>query len=347
MIHSIYFGGYVTYPNIKELLWKVLVNHGGCAHHCCWCTWLYGKKIRWNRSAKRRLNDQAGQEEGEILDQILGEAINWDKMSMPTAWPWTSAAGNCVYQISSIGSWQHFVLAVCLTRIWRSLFPMHCSIRSCYSPRKRITSHVQHIHRVPRFQLTIIDIPSEIYIDPKNLWTMFFSPPQRGHPIAFGINTQRLYVLDGSWKQTRKMYRRLAAPQHPSSFRNRVPYLPRLLTPIGKIMSTIEAISRSFDFFGFPEEGELVHQAISIYIEQERIAGIRRPLAPGRVFLRPKRGMRKTYERLFEALFRMYWFPATFCHLLECYFLRSYAFFWMACRGANGSAMIMRENVGP
>ena len=130
------------------------------------------------------------------------------------------------------------------------------------------------------------DIPPDIM--PKDGDILLFPPLEDASKYVRNEAPQRLFVLDGSWRQARKIYRQNV------SFR-KIPHLtlspreippPRILTPtLPDGMCTMEAISRSLDYFGFEDEGELLHQALCSFVEERRkVTGIRIPIPPGMSF---------------------------------------------------------------
>lgn len=117
---------------------------------------------------------------------------------------------------------------------------------------------------------------------------LLFPPHEQSVPPPPELLPNRLIVLDGSWRQARKIYR-----QNPDF--QKIPHLalspreippPRILTPSTTDgMCTLEAISRSLDYFGLFEEGELLHNALCDFVEERRkVTGIRIPIPPGLSF---------------------------------------------------------------
>ncbi|MAA79323.1 MAG: hypothetical protein CL916_08685 [Deltaproteobacteria bacterium] len=143
---------------------------------------------------------------------------------------------------------------------------------------------------IPSLKIIDIDHPKEVEhkIQP-SLGAMLLFPPVTSKPTADRTTIpSTLYVLDGSWKQARKMYRQnviLQMMPHLSLVPRAVPP-PRILTPSSpQGMSTMEAISQSFSFFGFQEEADCIHDGLCSFIEQRRlVTGIQIPIPSGMSF---------------------------------------------------------------
>lgn len=140
--------------------------------------------------------------------------------------------------------------------------------------------------------LTMIDIdnPREVSqaIAPSSFDVLLFPPLEKKHIIDPQTYPKTIFVLDGSWKQARKMYRRnkiLREIPHLSLSPRDIPP-PRILTPSSpQGMSTMEAISRCCSYFGLEEESEALHQGLCAFIEQRRkVTGIQIPIPPGMSF---------------------------------------------------------------
>ena len=143
---------------------------------------------------------------------------------------------------------------------------------------------------IPSLRIVDVENPKEVAhrIQPSS-GAMLLFPPMDSKPTAdiITIPTQ-LYVLDGSWKQARKMYRqnpKLQMMPHLSLTPRAIPP-PRILTPSSpQGMSTMEAISQSFSFFGFQKEADLLHDGLCSFIEQRRlVTGSQIPIPSGMSF---------------------------------------------------------------
>ena len=143
---------------------------------------------------------------------------------------------------------------------------------------------------IPSLRIVDIEHPKEVSekVQPCSNPMLLF-PPVDSDPCSERIeNPSTLYVLDGSWKQARKMYRQNPVLQMMPhlSLKPRVTPPPRILTPSSQQgMSTMEAISQSLSFFGFQEESDLIHEGLCAFIEQRRrVTGIQIPIPPGMSF---------------------------------------------------------------
>lgn len=143
---------------------------------------------------------------------------------------------------------------------------------------------------IPTLRLIDVEHPKEVSekIIPCD-GSMLLFPPMDTKPNQTPPEVpSTLYVLDGSWKQARKMYRQnlvLQKMRHVSLQPRPVPP-PRILTPSSPMgMSTMEAISESFAFFGFQKEADLLHDGLCVFIEQRRrVTGIQIPIPSGMSF---------------------------------------------------------------
>ena len=143
---------------------------------------------------------------------------------------------------------------------------------------------------IPKLRILDIEHPREVseMVAPSLKDVLLFPPLEKQDVIDPDTLPSTLYVLDGSWKQARKMYRQN------KSLRN-IPHLslsprdippPRILTPSSpQGMSTMEAISRCCSYFGLHEKAEMLHQGLCAFVEQRRrVTGIQIPIPPGMSF---------------------------------------------------------------
>ena len=99
---------------------------------------------------------------------------------------------------------------------------------------------------------------------------------------------KRLLFLDGTWTQTRKMYRK-------TDVLHKIPWmiLPPSSNPPPKIrkssfedgMSTMESVGRAIGFFEDPEKEVLIYKGLSLWIDSvRRNSGITIPIHAGESF---------------------------------------------------------------
>ena len=143
---------------------------------------------------------------------------------------------------------------------------------------------------IPSLKIIDVEHPKEVgqKTKPSSNPMILFPPIDSGPTTECTTPPSTLYVLDGSWKQARKMYRQnpvLQMMPHLSLQPRAIPP-PRILTPSSpRGMSTMEAISQSFSFFGFQREANLLHDALCSFIEQRRrVTGIQIPVPSGMSF---------------------------------------------------------------
>ena len=143
---------------------------------------------------------------------------------------------------------------------------------------------------IPSLIIVDIENPKEVSkkIEPCSESMLLFPPVDSVPSTEEPKIPSTLYVLDGSWKQARKMYRQnpvLQMMPHLSLKPRELPP-PRILTPSSpQGMSTMESISQSLSFFGFQEESDLIHEGLCAFIEQRRrVTGIQIPIPPGMSF---------------------------------------------------------------
>lgn len=142
---------------------------------------------------------------------------------------------------------------------------------------------------IPDLRLIDVAFPRDLHeLEAQAGDILLFPPHTPAPPPSSEELPKRLIVLDGSWRQARKIYR-----QNPCF--QKIPHLalapretppPRILTPSTPDgMCTMEAISRCFEYFGLQEEGELLHNALCDFVEERRkVTGIRIPIPPGMSF---------------------------------------------------------------
>ena len=143
---------------------------------------------------------------------------------------------------------------------------------------------------IPSLRLIDIEHPREVTekVAPCSASVLLFPPVGSQTTVDAQVIPSKLYVLDGSWKQARKMYRQnpsLRSIPHLSLQPRAVPP-PRILTPSSpQGMSTMEAISQSLSFFGFQSQADSIHDALCAFIEQRRrVTGIQIPIPSGMSF---------------------------------------------------------------
>lgn len=143
---------------------------------------------------------------------------------------------------------------------------------------------------IPSLQIIDVEHPKEVEqkIRPATNSMLLFPPIDSSPTVVRTKPPSTLYVLDGSWKQARKMYRQnpiLKVVPHLSLTPRAIPP-PRILTPSSpQGMSTMEAIAQSFSFFGFQREADLLHDGLCLFIEQRRrVTGIQIPVPSGMSF---------------------------------------------------------------
>ena len=114
-------------------------------------------------------------------------------------------------------------------------------------------------------------------------------PPDLGVPIASKEDLpQRMYVIDGSWKQARKIYKKISVLQELAhiSIKPRAIPPPRIRTPVHSYgMSTMEAISGALEFYGYQKEGQCIFDSLCHFIEARRkVTGIKVSIPSGMSF---------------------------------------------------------------
>ena len=115
------------------------------------------------------------------------------------------------------------------------------------------------------------------------------------YPVEHGVRIadpndrpQCLCVIDGSWKQARKIYKKnpmLASLPHLKVSQRTLPP-PRIRTPVHNYgMSTMEAIISALDTYGLRAQGDQLFEALCSFVEARRkFTGIRVPIPPGQSF---------------------------------------------------------------
>jgi DTW domain-containing protein len=115
---------------------------------------------------------------------------------------------------------------------------------------------------------------------------LVFVPATEGKSPPIPAQPKRLIFLDGSWKQTRRMFRRIPGLDSLGCVQLR-PSLtppPRVRAPpFPGGMSTMESIAAALAEMECPQKARTLEKALSIWMEQVwKSAGIRMPPSPGK-----------------------------------------------------------------
>ena len=157
---------------------------------------------------------------------------------------------------------------------------------------KHKASNTAQIAKLCLPQMRIIDVPTSPSLPIEYMplaQDHILYPPDPGVPLASPKEFPRcMYVLDGSWKQARKIYKKIPKLRNLGhiSVQPRVVPPPRIRTPVHSYgMSTMEAISAALDFYGLQQEAQALFDALCVFIEARRkVTGITVPIPAGMSF---------------------------------------------------------------